>query len=476
MSTPSKPAKSRKPKKAKAVKLWGRKNKKLATPPGDVTSDESASENLVDNANTPVAVEENPEHTAMRKKIRDDIVWRSDGGTRRAALASAVIIASFGMSLAALASANSRPTTAQVRETVQTTLKEAGTGFPTGEGAMWASAALHAWATWDENRPETREALIAEYLASGLDPQAGWNEQGTQRVIGAYINPTPEVRGASSAIYTGLVLLDDGTTRCYGLPTATYRSEKAASGSGHGFALAANPAPVSCPGRAGVGKAATGIIGQEEGTEENREAGQVLKESYFPAFFAAWGGSRKDELRQYVDGNIILLGLGGQVATSPPPIINNVTVYTEKNGVTDGRPYVAQVGVEWTTRDGSATLRAEYILQIIRRGGQWLVASEPVPVTQASNVSDAPRILSDSDGSGDGVYVTPAPAETSTEPTEGTEPTGAETTEPAVEPSETQAPPEPSTEAPPAEPSPAPEGDPSPPQDGDGGEPVEGDI
>lgn len=353
---------------------------------------------------------------AVRKATREQKAGvRYRGGRGQQMMWRGVVLGMAGLSLIAFATANRRPTTAEVETQVQAILAQSGQGFPKGEAVMWASQVVRVWGTYDEGSAPAREVLIAPYLSGGMDSQAGWDGTGKQDVLFVAANTDPTVTDANHATVTAAYQIGDGTWRCVAVPVYAYRSAQSGANGPTAFALAANPAPVPCTPRTGAELPST----PNSGLEPDDAIASQLQTQFFPGFMAAWAASDQDSLRQYTDTGFQTLGLGGAMASIPPPVINIVTIEVDKAGAVSGKAYDAQVDVTWTLASGESKLRATYTVPVKMVGTRWVATGEPQVVTQAADAATGRPATLPGAGQGPGgtgLYPTPGVSSSTSAP------------------------------------------------------------
>lgn len=282
-----------------------------------------------------------------------------------------------------------RPTTDDIDLAVETALREQGAQFPTGQAVLWAEQVAIDWGTWDEADPEEREVRMAQHLTSGMDPQAGWNRQGTQQVVSTSVNPEPYIVDQHHALVDVSYRLEDQSRWCITVPLYATRPEGLAGENvTWAFALSGNPVPKPCAPRTG----AVDDITPADGTlRPNEELAQQLTAEFFPGFFAAWAASDAASLRQYSAPGVSTIGLGGAMTSTPPPSISDVEVLTPTEGPRPGTVYHAHVPVMWTLAGSTSQITATYDVPIKLSGDRWYVAGEPTPSPRSSEAeSGAP--------------------------------------------------------------------------------------
>lgn len=347
-----------------------------------------------------------------RRKMRLGSRYGGDRWKRR--LLEFALIGGLVFALAAMVIAIQKPSRSQIADEVNKQLASSGLNFPNGEAVMWAGQALRVWGTWNEKSPDTRATLLAPFLSQGMDAQAGWNGKGSQEVIYASMNPQPKTSDSSHAIISAAYQRADLTWACVSMPVYAYHPKEFSSNAPWAFALAGNPVPTACNPRTG----AVPLPGPGSTMKVDADIGRNLATSFFPGFFSAWAASDSNALTQYTDSGVTTMGLGGAMASIPPPVIGDVSVLVDASGVVEGKTYAATVPVTWTVGSTTSKVSAVYNVPITKRGDRWYVTGEPVAAAQA------PEVIGGQPGSvpapGDGV--TPDPKTYPSLPTTAPEP------------------------------------------------------
>ena len=335
---------------------------------------------------------EKPKNDAQRKRAKDQ-ARRSQrfgikygGDRRRWFTLQALVVLFFALSLISFLVAVQKPNRSDIRQEVTAQLEESGTGFPTGEAVMWAGQVLRVWGTWDQDKPEAREVLIAPYLTSGMDSQAGWNGQGVQQVMYAAVNPEPTVLDAHHAYVQATYQTQDQVWRCVTISLYAYKPKELSAEAPWAFALSSNPTPTACTPRTGAPSLGNDAV--PDGLQVDDELGTTLANNFFPGFFAAWGASDTDAMAQYTAAGVTTLGLGGAVSTVPPPSIGDTTILVpEEGGPRDGEVYTATTDVTWTVFGSRSQVTATYIVEMRKQGDRWYVVSEPQASPQSAEAA-----------------------------------------------------------------------------------------
>lgn len=344
-----------------------------------------------------------------RRKMRLGNRYGGDRWKRR--MLEFALFAGVALGILALVVAVSKPSKDQIAGEVTAQLESSGVNFPSGEAVMWAGQALRVWGTWDEKNPDSRAVLLAPYLSQGMDKQAGWNGKGKQQVIYSSMNPEPQTIDASHAIVTAAYQRGDQTWACVALPVYAYHPKEFSGNAPWAFALAGNPTPTACNPRTG----AVTPPSQNTKMKVDTDLGRTLSTDFFPGFFSAWAASDANALTQYTASGVTTMGLGGAMASVPPPSIGgDASVLVDDNGAVEGRTYIATVPVTWTVANSTSQVSAVYSVPMVKNGDRWYVAGEPVasPVSAVA-ASGQPGAVPQP---GDGISPEPLPGPSTSGP------------------------------------------------------------
>lgn len=335
----------------------------------------------------PAPQERTPQPTKSRPKVSRRA--RLLGGNRwKASAMMAALIVVTALTLWNTAVIAALPSNQDIQDQVATAMRDQGSNYPVGQATSWAEQVAYDWATWDEDNPDEREVRMAQYLTKGMDPQAGWNGQGTQSVTFTSVNTSPTVLSEHRALVDVAYRLEDDSRRCLTIPIYAYKPDSVVGTSVQwAFGLAATPTPRPCSPRTGAADPSEDLR-DTDGLRENPELAQTLATSFFPGFFAAWAASDDNELRQYTASGVRTIGLGGAMVSTPPPSVQDVTIQTPKNGQPqEGTVYYAIVPVTWTIAGSEAEVQATYRVPMKLAGDRWYVAGEPEPAAQLSEAA-----------------------------------------------------------------------------------------
>lgn len=340
-------------------------------------------------AKTPTAKKPKPLSPAARKRALDAQRRKMRLGTRyggdrwKRVVLESVLVGAVLLSIISLIVAVQKPSRDEIAAEVTAQVASSGLNFPSGEAVMWAGQVLRVWGTWDEKSADSRAVLLAPYLSQGMDAQAGWNERGKQEVIYSSLDPQPKTIDSSHAIVVGAYQRSDLTWSCVALPIFAFHPKEFSANAPWAFALSGNPVPTACNPRTG----AVPLPGPGADMKTDPDLGRDLAASFFPGFFSAWAASDANALTQYTSSGVTTMGLGGAMASVPPPSVGEVTVLVDADGAVEGKVYEALVPVSWTVANTTSKVSATYAVPIIKRGDRWYVNGEPTAAPQAPGVN-----------------------------------------------------------------------------------------
>lgn len=285
---------------------------------------------------------------------------------------------------------------------------ETSQNFPTGLGAMRVESFTRVYGTWDYKTPSARAADLSPFLAPGVDPQAGWNTKGQQKVIYSAVSPTPQIVDKNRAVYDATYQIEDGTWRCVKVPVYAYKPTDKREGptDSWSFSVSANPTPVSCPLSVGV----PDFKGNDFSNTDS-EAADTLREQFFPGFFSAWATSNADTLRQYMAPDVKTFGLGGAYKDKPEITDVQLPIGSEEEKAQPDKMYNAYVTVKFTDQNDS-DVTATYKVPVSYTGTRWQVVGEPEAIVQDPKASSDGSKVEGKDTSEDAEdqeYATPDP-------------------------------------------------------------------
>lgn len=279
-------------------------------------------------------------------------------------------------------------------EAASAALREQGRDFPSGQSVAWAEQAVVDWATWDEDDQEDREIRMAQYLTSGMEPQAGWNGRGKQEVTFTSVDPEPEVIDQNHAVVDVAYRLSDNSRRCVSVPVYAYKPEGLTEEEGNksqwAFGMSGNPIPRPCAPRTGATDDGAASPANDDDTtlREDDELARELTSNFFPDFFAAWAASDANSLRQYTASGVTTIGLGGAMSSTPPPSVSEAVIMTPRDTAPkENTVYYATVPVTWTLAGSSAQVTSTYTVPMKKSGDRWYVAGEPRPSPESADAA-----------------------------------------------------------------------------------------
>jgi Conjugative transposon protein TcpC len=209
-----------------------------------------------------------------------------------------------------------------------------------------------------------RSQELARYLASGTNPQLGWNGAGTERLQSeqvAGINVTSTHR----AVVTLLASLSGG--RLIELAVPIYASQG-------GMSVSGEPALLPAPSRAAA----------SAGQQTADPSAESSLGSQLPAFFAAYATGDRTTLARFTTPGSHITGLGGAVAFgsldgvfAPPGGAQRTVTATVTWKLT------SVSAASGTVTTAPAALQVTYQLTVLRQGNSWDVQSiGPATTTQ----------------------------------------------------------------------------------------------
>lgn len=345
----------------------------------------------VDDPNDPFSqafkIEDEIGHIPSEKEMRKSKRGKSNialgakyGGRRKifAILAAAMIATLLAIPLLWM-QINSKMSKSEAKQIVETAVADStAKTFPVGPAGMWMESFVRIYGTWDYKTPGARAADLSPYLAPGMDAQAGWNGKGTQRLIYSAVSNQPEIIDRQRAIFDVSYQIQDGTWRCAKVPVFAYKPTDSKQGPVNqwGFAVTANPTPMPCALRVSVPDFAGNKF-----PDQDQNAAETLRTSFFPGFFTAWIASDADTLRQFMAPDVKTFGLGGAYQSNASVDKVVLPIGAGEKAAAPNTVYTAYVSVILTDFTGSQ-LKATYKVPVASTGSQWQVMGEPEAIIQ----------------------------------------------------------------------------------------------
>jgi hypothetical protein len=209
-----------------------------------------------------------------------------------------------------------------------------------------------------------RSQELARYVASGANPQLGWNGAGSERLQSEQVAGIT-VTSTHRAVVTLLASLSGG--RLIELAVPIYASHG-------GMSVSGEPALLPAPSRAAAAPA-------QQTADPSAESSL---ESQFPAFFAAYASGDRTTLARFTTPGSHISGLGGAVTFgtldavfAPPGGARRTVTATVTWKLT------AASAASGTVTTAPASLQVTYQLTVLRQGNSWDVqAIGPATTTQ----------------------------------------------------------------------------------------------
>jgi hypothetical protein len=216
------------------------------------------------------------------------------------------------------------------------------------QATAFAVQFAHDYLNYDQERPEVRERELRAYLAPGLDPQLGWNGQGTQLAV--LTVPISAVGGAGSAtVIVAAQVTGADAPRWVHLSVPVLQDDRGR------WAVSAQPAYVPRPGAGNPDIEAPGVD-------------QALSIELTPAmeqFFTAYASEVEVAIAGVTSPESSIRGLAAQVTFSGIDAVR----------IEAGDPASRQgtVSVTWVDPVTDGSIAQTYDLRLIASDGSWLI-------------------------------------------------------------------------------------------------------
>lgn len=227
--------------------------------------------------------------------------------------------------------------------------------FPVTQADAYALQFGQVYLNYSPHDAAQRASELSTFLASGSDPQLGWNGTGTSQLQSAVVAST-DVRDAHHAVVTLLARVN-GQLMQLGVPIYASSGNLAVSGS---------PAWLPAPARASVPTATP---------PSTDSALQATLMNQLPAFFQAYASGNQVTLARFLASGSSVAGLNGAVTYHS---ITSLTVPTGGNT----RHIIATV--IWSVPDRNANgqvtsaapaqLQMSYAMTVVQSNGTWYVS------------------------------------------------------------------------------------------------------
>jgi hypothetical protein len=236
----------------------------------------------------------------------------------------------------------------------------ATSAFPQTQAEAYALQFGNAYLNFSPATANRRARLLAAFVASGGDPQFGWNGAGTQTLQSEQVFSI-QVTGAHTAIVTLLAQIDDNKMIELGVPVYAPASGR--------MVVSGEPALLPAPGQATAPQAVAGSSDQ---------AAVAQLTTQLQPFFRAYASGGQATLSRFLTSGAQVTGLGGNVTLGS---LQSVTVPF------GGATRHITVVVVWQVNSGQtstgssavgaapASLEMTYHLTVVRQGTSWYVQS-----------------------------------------------------------------------------------------------------
>ncbi len=224
------------------------------------------------------------------------------------------------------------------------------TGRPHAEA--FAVQFAHDYLNFDAAAPEVRERELAAYLAPGLDPQLGWDGQGSQLAV-LTVPVASRAEGERTVVTVAAQVTGRDAPRWVHLDVPLVQD-----GDGR-WAVVAPPAFVPRP------QAGSPSVGGDD-VALDAEIGEQLQPR-MTQLFTAYASQQAVEVDGVTVDDAAIRGLGGQVELA------EVGTLEVEAGDADRR--TARITVSWADEVTASTLSQAYVLTLVGQGGDWLVES-----------------------------------------------------------------------------------------------------
>lgn len=269
----------------------------------------------------------------------------------------------------------------EVSQMVAAQVAAAGGSFPAGDAVMWSAPLIKGFGTYDSKLVDNRAQALAPYVSSGLDPQLGWNGQGSQQVIDMVISSDVHGVGTNQAVVYATIQIGDGSWRCVAVPVI---SSHPAGQQTFAFALTSAPTYVPC-GYVTVPTQVANATTSNDDTLAKTFQGDLL-----PPFLAAWAQGDRTNLTRFELPGVVSYGLAGAYTGSGPnsrPAVNNVIVpLPNPNDANPTTTRTVQFDVTFLALDGHATQTSTYQVGVQQVNGTWYFTGDPAPVVNPLGV------------------------------------------------------------------------------------------
>lgn len=219
--------------------------------------------------------------------------------------------------------------------------------FPAEQASAYALSFADVYLNYDSATAADRQKQLAQFIAPGVDPQLGWNNNGRSVLRSAHV-ASVEAQDADQAIVT---LLAQANGKLFQLAVPVYAKDGA-------FTISGRPATLPAPPRA-----ALPTVNQDRDSAIETELQEPLM-----GFFKAYASGDAASLQRYSDPPVA--GLGNAFAFSALKEI--IAPPGDANSRTVDATVIWQVAPVQNKASGGS-LEQTYQLSMVKKDGNWYV-------------------------------------------------------------------------------------------------------
>ncbi|MGW2424430.1 conjugal transfer protein [Streptomyces sp. NPDC001709] len=245
------------------------------------------------------------------------------------------------------------------------------TDFPVQQAASFAEQYASLCLTYSPEQDSERRAKLAQYASAGVDPECGWNGEGSSRALSATWDGTVEElpEYGDHGRYLGIqVRTADGALTELTVPVYV----KDLKG-GEGMRIAGDVGQMPLPARADVPE-----VNQNHEVTDEKLADQ-LKSQVLPGYFTAWGASDATAMARFTTPDATLPATSGLAGRLSKPKVTEVVALVPDN-VQGNTPYTYPTGqnvqlrvvVDWGDPQGQTVSRA-YRMTVVDTAQGWFI-------------------------------------------------------------------------------------------------------
>ncbi|WP_256919597.1 conjugal transfer protein, partial [Streptomyces hilarionis] len=245
------------------------------------------------------------------------------------------------------------------------------TEFPTEQAAAFAEQYAQLCMTFSPDTSSARRAELARYASSGVDPECGWNGEGTGKAVSVAWDGTAEklAEFGDHGRYIGVqVRADDGTLTTLTVPVYVKDLR-----TGDGMRVAGDVGQMPMPAAADVPE-----VDQGDEVVDDTLSTKLQKE-VLPGYFTAWAASDATAMARFLTPDATLTATTGLAGRLTGPQVGAVVALVPASAQ-DSKPYAYAVGqpvqvrvvVDWSDAKGVAVSRA-YRMTIVNTAQGWFV-------------------------------------------------------------------------------------------------------